>query len=136
MQLNFIKLKLIDRKSIDKSSMRERKSRVTILGDTTYEYKRDEETAAESKESENVEDKALRTYKEIELDDDSDGEQAPVIQIKAPRRGKSILKNKGTSIFIQGDSFEARRSRYLGRESKLITLVKNIDGKLIPSAEH
>lgn len=65
MQLNFIKLKLIDRKSIDKSSMRERKSRVTILGDTTYEYKRDEETAAESKESENVEDKALRTYKEI-----------------------------------------------------------------------
>jgi hypothetical protein len=38
-QLNFCKLKLIDRKSIDKSRMKERKSRVTILGDTTFEYK-------------------------------------------------------------------------------------------------
>ncbi len=42
MQLNFIQLKLIDRKSIDSSAMRERKSRVTILGDSTFEYKRDE----------------------------------------------------------------------------------------------
>lgn len=39
LQLNFCKLKLIDRKSIDKSCMKERKSRVTILGDTTFEYK-------------------------------------------------------------------------------------------------
>lgn len=38
-QLNFCKLKLIDRKSIDRSCMKERKSRVTILGDTTFEYK-------------------------------------------------------------------------------------------------
>jgi hypothetical protein len=60
----------------------------------------------------------------------------PIIQVKAPRRGKSILKNKGTSIFIHSDDAESRRSRYLGRESKLLTLIKNIDGKLIPSAEH
>jgi hypothetical protein len=54
--------------------------------------------------------------------------------VKAPRRGKSILKNKGTSIFIQGEDFESRRSKYLGRESKLLFLVKNIDGRMIPSA--
>lgn len=60
----------------------------------------------------------------------------PIIQIKAPKQKKSILKNKGTSIFIQADDAETRRSRYLGRESKLLTLIKNIDGKIIPSAEH
>lgn len=60
----------------------------------------------------------------------------PIIRIKAPKQKKSILKNKGTSIFIQADDAASRRSRYLGRESKLLALIKNIDGKVIPSAEH
>lgn len=42
--------------------MKERKSRVTILGDTTFEYKAEEE-ASESKLDEDFKDKAIRTYK-------------------------------------------------------------------------
>jgi hypothetical protein len=38
-----------------------------------------------------------------------------LIRIKAPKRGKSILKNKATSIFIHEDSQEGKRSKYLGR---------------------
>jgi hypothetical protein len=38
-----MKLRLIDRKSIDNSKMKERKSRVTILGDTTFEYRSNQE---------------------------------------------------------------------------------------------
>lgn len=82
-------------------------------------------------------DKALRTYKEIELDDDDEEvDSMPIIQIRGTKQNKSILKNKGTSIFIQADDAASRRSRYLGRESKLLALIKNIDGKIIPSAEH
>jgi len=55
----------------------------------------------------------------------------------APKKAKkSILKNKGTSIFIQPEDNEQKQSKYLGRESKLLNLIKNIDGKVIPSAEH
>ena len=41
--LNFSGLKMIDRKSTDNSHLKERKSRVTILGDITFEYKQDNE---------------------------------------------------------------------------------------------
>lgn len=64
-QLNFCKLKLIDRKSIDNSSMKQRKSRVTILGDSTFEYRIDEDPQESSAPAEDYSDKALRTYKEI-----------------------------------------------------------------------
>ena len=42
--LNFMNLKMIDRKSSDLTSLRkERTSRVTILGDTLVEYNREED---------------------------------------------------------------------------------------------
>lgn len=59
-------MKLIDRKSSDISASNKRKSRVTILGDTTFEYKSDEReelTKASGEEKEEISDKAIRTYK-------------------------------------------------------------------------
>jgi hypothetical protein len=49
---------------------------------------------------------------------------------------KSLLKNKGDKVFIQEEDVASRRSKYLGKESHFLNLIKNIDGKVILSAEH
>lgn len=135
-QLNFSNLKMIDRKSSDAINFKHRKSRVTILGDVTFEYKVNEEETAESEADEPINDKAMRTFKEIEGDDDEE-ENMPSITIKPPTRSRSILKNRGTtSIFVHEEDKETRRSRYLGRESHILEKLKDIDGKLIRSASH
>ena len=56
-----------------------------------------------------------------------------MIAPKKPKR--SILKNKGTSIFIAPEDSEAKKERYMGRESKLLSMLKSIDGKVIASSD-
>jgi len=70
------------------------------MGDTTFEYKA-EDSGDNIKDEENFRDKAIRTYREIEIDNDNVEDSAPIIKVKPPKTAKkSILKNKGTSIFI------------------------------------
>jgi hypothetical protein len=100
-------LKLIDRKSSDLTNLKgDGKARVTLLGDTLFEYKAEEPSSPtmDGPESiQDVNDRAIRTQKEIELDGETEEEpglaiRINVIQPKQPKR--SILKNKGVSIFI------------------------------------
>jgi hypothetical protein len=45
------------------------------------------------------------------------------------------LKNKGTSIFIAPEDTETKKERYLGRGSRLLSMLKSIDGKVIESSD-
>lgn len=72
------------------------------------------------------------------MDDEEEDVVEPLkVQILVPKKTKkSILKNKGTSIFISAEDDPFCKPKVLGRESKLPCLLKNIDGKMIHQAEN
>lgn len=86
---------------------KKRKSRVTISGDTAVVYERADDDAekpiainpAQAKE------KYLKTFRELETDDNSPVAKPSNIVVKNTGRSKSILKNKHNtcSIMIQED---------------------------------
>lgn len=55
---------------------------------------------ASEEEHEEVSDKMLRSFKEIEIEDDNEEDEPQFVKVKGIRNKKSILKNKNTSIFI------------------------------------
>ena len=87
------------------------------MGDSFVEYQQEEVTKEEEPQEE-VSEKDLRTCKEIELDDNNVSEETEKMKIKitSPQPSKrSILKNKGTSIFIVPEDDSDKKQRYLGR---------------------
>jgi hypothetical protein len=48
-------------------------------------------------------------------------------------RSKSILKNRNITSIMVNDKIESK-DLYIGRDSKLIDRIKNIDGKLITTS--
>jgi hypothetical protein len=137
--LNFSNLKKIDRKScsimIDPAKMR--KSRVTISGDTAFEYEREDDgdksfnSTQVSKEQ--LKEKYLRTSKEIEADKDTPPTPASTIVAKPTNRTKSILKNRASTLFVESNPAKQDKNIYGGRDSKFVDRIKNIDGKIIAS---
>lgn len=136
-QLNFSNLKKIDRKScsIVIGPLNGRKSRVTISGDTAFEYEREEDgnksfnSTEVSKEQ--LKEKDIRTLREIEMEKDV-GAPASQIVAKPNPRSKSILKNKLAGSGLGAVQLGVKEG-LLGRESHLIEKLKNIDGKVISS---
>jgi hypothetical protein len=125
--LNFSNLKKIDRKScsIVVDPLKMRKSRVTISGDTAVVYERPEENEVDKSlnstaiSKAQAKEKYLKTFKELETDDNSPVAKPTKIVVKNNGRSKSILKNKSNacSIMIQP---EDKNDKYGGRESKLL----------------
>lgn len=72
MMLNFSNLKKIDRKSVS-IMVDKRKSRVTISGDTAFEYERNDDNEEKSNPSTSIskaqaKELYLKTFREIEAD--------------------------------------------------------------------
>jgi hypothetical protein len=133
--LNFSNLKKIDRKSLS-INVDKRKSRVTISGDTAFEYERNDENEEKSNPSTSIskaqaKELYLKTFREIEADESAPPPKASNIVVKGAPRTKSILKNRmnNVSVILPEDKTE----KWGGRESKLLERVKDIDGKMITS---
>lgn len=103
MLLNFSNLKKIDRKSVS-IVVDKRKSRVTISGDTAFEYEREDNddksnnSTAISKAQ--AKEKYLKTYRELEADDSAPPAKASNIVVKGAPRSKSILKNRMNNVSV------------------------------------
>lgn len=134
-QLNFSNLKKIDRKSVS-IKVDKRKSRVTISGDTAFEYERNDDNEEKSNPSTSIskaqaKEMYLKTYRELEADDCAPPAKASNIVVKGAQRSKSILKNRLNNVSVILP--EEKGERWGGRESKLVERLKDIDGKMITS---